>query len=140
MKEGWPVSATPDRFFGIVDDFGVTRAIVLIYPAKEWEAKQMLNHAAVAISFVLGENASDCTALSPEQTRFELGRRTARRRPGFTAEVVGLLAICDERNQSYALVSVLRGREAECQRIATAVQLSIARLERRRMQVRVYEI
>jgi len=128
------------HFYSVVDDCAVVRAMILIYPGQEWECKQRSNQVTVAVSFILGENVGDCTGLSPEAARYELARREARRRPGFSAEVVGLLAICDERNISYALVSVLRGREGECQKVATAAQFTIARFERRQMFVRVYEI
>lgn len=77
------------HFLSVVDDFAVTRVLDLIYPGHEWECKQRLNQVVVAVSFILVENSSDCSALSPDQQRFELARREARRWPGFSAEVVG---------------------------------------------------
>jgi hypothetical protein len=141
MKAGCHVSpTTATQFFPVMDDYAVVRALILVDAGHEWECKQRLNHVVVAISYILGERASDATNLSDTQARRELARRTARRPPNFSAETIGLLAIHDESNVTYALVSVLDGRESECQRVATAVQFTISRFERRQMYIRVYEI
>jgi len=123
-----------------MDDFAVVRALVLVYPGHEWECKQRLNHVTVAVSYILGERANDATNLSNARARMELARRSARRPPDFSAETIGILAIHDESNMSYALVAVLRGCEAECQKIASAVCFTISRFDRRPMFIRVYEI
>ena len=128
------------RHYPVVDDFGVVRAMVLIYPHQDWICKQRLNQVLVAISFVLGETVQDMSCFSPGQFRNETARRMACRPAGYSADVVGWMAVCDERDAAYVLVSVFRGREDECQKVASAVCFTIARFDRMQMYLRVYEM
>ena len=126
--------------YPVIDNFGLVRAIVLIFPGEEWRCKKRCEQVTVAVSFALGEKSADWTSAPIETVKAEINRRISHRPPEFTAETVGIFEIVDGHNRPNVLIGVLRGRESECQRIASSVVATVARFNGSPTHINVYDL
>ncbi len=127
------------RVLPIFDDFGLFRGTVNIIPGREFESTQLANRVVVAVAYVLGERVEDWTQADPERACVEIARRAARRAPGLKDQIIGVLEIADQ-HEPFVLVAVYRGREKECQAIATLANATVSRFLHRMTHVLAYEL
>ena len=132
------LSTNAQRVFTIFDDFGLSRAIVYVRPGREFESAQLTRRVVVAVSYALGEKVDDWMQSDPERVQAEVARRVSRRPPGFKDEMIGVMEIAVQR-EPFVLVAVYRGRERECQAIATLVNATVSRFLHRPTHVLAYE-
>jgi hypothetical protein len=127
------------RCFPIIDEQGLTRAIVLLQPGREFESTQLARRVVVAVSFALGEKVDDWSSMDIDAARAKIAHRFKGNPLGLQARLNGILEVAD-RDIPLVLVAVYRGRESECQAIANDVVHAVDRFSDHKLDVRAYEI
>ena len=132
------LATNAQRVSPIFDDFGRSRAIVYVRPGREFESAQLARRVVVAVAYALGEKVDDWAQADPERAYAEVARRASLRPPGFKDEIIGVMEIAAQC-EPLVLVAVYRGRERECQAIATLVNVTVSRFLHRPTHVLAYE-